>query len=316
MSTTYSRVNKPLPRIQATEGYAFGQLTGQTTKATVGDGSGNVFVSANNSNRNYGRVWIRVNQGVDANGEAITSPPIKALANKDFYPADGMPVNVSVDPVTGAYRIEGNDVLAAGRGGINTNGFNTQNPAHNSKHFADLRDMRSFVPTTNTTSTTKITIEPYLYIYNGTVKLAEKGLSDNVDLSSYVPTAGNERLVGIAIKASDNSVQIVSGTTRTISSDPFAIADLQELADLLDTDAMPVDIWRLKNAQSEINIADRFMDWRQIVNVPGGAGGSGYPDPVTITFEVIAGYTVLVKDSISVTTGAIKLNAGSTLKVF
>lgn len=312
-----SRVNRPLPRVSTREAKTLSEFTNVTKEAVAGDGNGKVFIASQYADfHNYGQVWIRLYEGVDGSGNAVYSPPKKALADKDFYPADGMAIRVSVDMVSGKYRVQGNDVKRSAAYGVNTNGFNTQNPAHNRRYLDDLRNGSFFSPTSNTTSLTKVTQEPYLYIYNGTVKLAQKGLTDNVDLSSYIPGSNLERLVGLGIKASDNSVQIVSGSTRAVSGDAWELTDLQEIVDGFDSDTMPIDVWRLQDSQTEINQTDRLFDLRQFINMP-GAGGSGYPDPVTNTFEITAGYTVLVKDGITVSSGGIiKLNSGSVMKVF
>lgn len=264
-----SRVGRPLARINTLEQTALREQSGATISGLLGDGNGNVRVLSDDNSENLGLVWARIYEGINPlTGTVQTSVPFRAINNGIFYPADNMAVRLSKNPVTGLMQVEKNDPDRAQAIGLNLNGLNPQDPAINNHKFADIRNMRTFIPTSNTISSTSISIEPYLYAYNGTIKLAEKGQSDNIDLASYIPTAGNERLVGIAIKASDNSVQIVSGTPRTITGGSWSLSDYQELYDLLDADAMPSDIWRLHNAQTEITMSDRLLDWRQVINVP------------------------------------------------
>lgn len=312
---TYARTNKPLKRVNSGEMKAYLEQSGKTKLAIIGDGSNNIKVASNGDSSNYGFVWIRLVQGTDVNGEAVTGVPTKAVAQADFYPAQGMPVRVSKNRATGFLEIQGNDVAQARAGGINTNSFNAHDPSRYVSTFADIRNMRTFAIGSATTTSTKISIEPYIYIYNGVVRFTQKGQSDNIDLASYIPTAGNERLVGVALKASDNTVQIVGGTARTITNSTWSLSAIQELYDGLDSDAMPIDIYRLSNAQTNITNDNRLFDWRQVVNVP-GTNNLGYPNPVSAPTVVADGYTLLVADSIKITTGNLTLGDSSVLKIF
>ncbi len=265
-----SRVTSPLSRVPAREGQALKEQTGGTEQAIAGNGKGVVnVISADSGTSAYGMVWIRLIRGINpTTGGFLTTPPIRAQAKSDFYSVDGMPIRVSVDAVSGLHRVEGNDVGRASEAGVNVNGLNAQAPATHKRWLRDIRNMKPFIASTNTTNATKIAIEPYLYAYNGVLKDATKGISNDIDLASYIPTNGLERLVGIAIKAIDNSVQIVSGSTRTISAANWSLSDLQALYDQLDSDAMPSYVIRLADAQDTITMSDVILDWRQFINVP------------------------------------------------
>lgn len=266
---TISRTNYALPRNTSGDGLAFKQHVGATKTALVGNGQGKVYCTGE---RNYGKVWIRVFEGVGDATESRTSPPKRAFAVGQFYPAENMVVKVRENTVTGMYEIEGNDVLGAAQRGFNTNGINPMNPSNNEIWLRQIRNGRSFVPTTNTASSTKVSIEPYFYVYNGVIKDATKGQSDGIDLASYIPTAGNERLVGVGTKASTNTVQISAGTTRTIVSSQWSLADIQEVYDGFDSDITLVQIYHLKDAQAGIDEkTDKRFDLRQFINIPNEA---------------------------------------------
>lgn len=314
---TYSRVNKPLMRVSAREGQAFKEQSGGTEQAIAGDGNGNVNVlSTDGSFNKYGMVWIRLKRGVDPSTQtALTTPPIRALAKEDFYPADNMPIRVSLDPVSGLYRIEGNDTRLAAQGGLNVNGLNTQAPAHSNRWLRDIRNLRVFFPTTNTLSTMKASVEPYLYVYNGTIYNAQKGQTDNIDFTSYVPSSGLERLVGAALLPDSNTIQLVSGSTRAISAAPWTVANLQELIDGFDVGSVPMQAVRVRAGATALRNEDVLFELRQVIGTDvNGLGTLGYPNPVTNSQSIREGYTLIVEAPFEISSGgSLTIESGGSL---
>jgi hypothetical protein len=91
-----------------------------------------------------------------------------------------------------------------------------------------------------------------------------------IDLSSFVPSAGNHCVAIIFVKSDLATVEVFASTAKS-TSDPLTITgDLQEAISQATIGSTAAWVWRLHDAQTTIVDADRLMDLRNPWNVDDG----------------------------------------------
>lgn len=292
---------------------AFGLHIGQTVQAALGDEYGNIYVKADSvqvgGKQHYGQLYVRIITGEDGNGNTAYAQAQPALNKAQIPTMYGMRVLVALNPVSGGLQIVSLDYDAAVNAGINTNAYNLLDSSNRQLFFRSLRNFRLFSPATANEDKTIITIEPLVFLYEGVLYNGGKAVSDDIDLASSVPTAGNERLVLIAVRAHDRTVQTIESATRTISTAKYALSDLNVLAAQLDDTAMVSGAVRLADARATITESDLQYDVRQLVNVP---RPRGWPYVISRHIHMLANQQETVRGSQTIEAGGIlELDAGS-----
>jgi hypothetical protein len=117
-----------------------------------------------------------------------------------------------------------------------------------------------------------VVVHSYFYIVNRVAKLFRASVDNGsglpqgrIDLSSYVPTAGNQRLVGIFLKP-DLSLEAAASTVQTLM-EPLDLTDVQECVDGSSVGSTAVWFYWLHDGQTEILDSDKWLDGRQIINL-------------------------------------------------
>ena len=292
---------------------AFGLHIGQTVQAALGDEYGNIYVKSGSvetgGKQHYGRLYVRIVLGEDGNGNTAYAQAQPALNKAQIPIMHGMRVLVAINPVSGGLQIERLDFDAAVNAGINTHAYNLLDNSNRQLFFRSLRNFRLFPPATAAEDKTIITIEPLVFLFEGVLYNGGKAVSDDIDLASSVPTAGNERLVLIAVRAHDRTVQIIEGATRTISTAKWGLSDLNVLAAQLDDTAIVSGAVRLADARATITEADLQYDVRQLINVP---QPRGWPYVISRHIHMLANQQETVRGSQTIEAGGIlQLDAGS-----
>lgn len=94
-----------------------------------------------------------------------------------------------------------------------------------------------------------------------------RGISGGIDVSSYVPGSANQhRLVAIWLKKDDTAE--VTGSTAKSQADPINSTDVQECVTARSAKANPSAIYRLYTGQTSIADTDKYIDFRQWLNIP------------------------------------------------
>lgn len=241
----------------------------QEFSAVLGNGINEVSVSPNpdnNGNGHYGYYWIRLASGNNNSGTTQYGEPQKAQVDKLLHipETQNLPIRVTRSGRNNEWVITGIDNKNLIAADVNPNSYNLFRLL-NSLYARMLRDGRIFISNQLNSSGTKYTIESYVGLWDGDRQFYEhgRGLSDNLDLASYIPTADNERLVLIAYLPYENLYQVVAGATRSIDSSNFTLSYLNDMAEQLLDYAMAKGCVRLQNAQTTITIEDFRIDLRQ-----------------------------------------------------
>lgn len=282
--TNATRFRNPARRIDSKDISAFRQLVGSTEIALLGDGFGNIKVPSTSVNNQY---FIRFTASVDADGFVETTQAQRAYAaSGQFYDAQDIPVRVRQDPVTGAYIIEGQDPQVSELMKISTAGLNK------GIRGADdilLKNIRNFRTVESIADTTVVNNEPGIIFRNGVFSDVKRLTSDNDDLASFIPTAGNERLVIKYWQPSTLSMQFIAGATRTISGTPYTLDDVTAVVTLNNpdlTDFVPIAAYRLADAQTNVTRKDRVFDLRQFINTSDKNTGSRAQRVIESTYTI------------------------------
>lgn len=128
--------------------------------------------------------------------------------------------------------------------------------------------------TTSGGPSTDIGVRTWIHIRNGTLA-AFPGA--RIDAASFVPSAGQHRVVCVFLK--DDDTLELQGSTAKSMVDPLTFTDIQACITASTADSLPVWAWILKDAQSAITDADKWLDLRNLINDPlAGGGGSFAPD--------------------------------------
>ncbi len=314
-----NRTAKPLRVRDIQQMQEFGLHTRGTVAAILGDLNGNIYVSPNansaNSTYHYGKYWIRVRAHIDGEGFTGFSQAVPAINQSLTLPTlAGLPLRVAIDPTNGEWVIKDIDFKRVNAGAFNTNALNQGDPANRQIWIRNIRDGKVFVPgTAADSSETRITIEPFLFAFDGALYNGNKTLTDNIDLTSHIPTAGNERLILVAMRANDRTIQIIVGSTRTITGLKYAVSDVNALVQQLDDYAMPIAVLRLADAQAVIREKALEVDLRQMINVP---HPRGWPWNITSHTHLLANHQQRVWKRQRIEPGGIlRLDADSEYRI-
>lgn len=120
----------------------------------------------------------------------------------------------------------------------------------------------SHATSTPSTASTDVAVWGIVYIYGDTVHVF---YGERVALSSYIPSAGQQRLACLFLKA-DDTIEVTVSTIKA-EAEPIGIVDLQECLDGATPGSLPLWAWLLKDAATTLTDADRYQDLRQLINM-------------------------------------------------
>lgn len=227
----------------------------------------------------------------------------KFLARKD----DEAPVesfslgsNVLLDPWDGCPVVIGWEdgercIVAMSRTGLKAQGINPKryNPADTRLHGwgskEGLPDWSVQAIGTLANPSTKFVVQPNAY-YDDEYQF-QASLRIQGDSASYIPGAGLQRLLCVAVKP-DLTLHYSPSTAQSVATD-FDTSDFQECLATLYPRATPVIWWRLADDADRLTDADKFMDGRMIFNImPPRMNWSATTDPDENDDETV-GYGIL-----------------------
>lgn len=299
-------INRTSNPIAQTDGKVLSQYTEQLRqqrRAYLGDGMGNLAVTPNtdnNGNGHLGLYWIRFGTSNDNGGSTQFGEAQKARVGEflHFPEIANLPLRVYKNRKNGEWIIQSVDTQSLVDSNINPTSYNFFR-MFNSLWARMLHDGRVFIPNQLESGDTLYSIESYVGLWEGTRQFYEhgRGVSDSLDLLSYIPTADNERLVLVAYLPYEDTYQIVSGASRAIVSDEFDLTYLNTMSIQLEDYAMPKGCIRLQNAQTTVTVEDFRIDVRQwfLASRP-----SGFPRTISVPRTIISNYQELFFGSVTV----------------
>lgn len=298
-----NRTARPIPQALGETLYQYSEQRKQEFSAVLGNGIDEIGVSPNpdnNGNNNWGYYWIRLATGNDNGGATQYGEPQKANIDRLIHVPEtqGLPIRVYKSGKNGEWVISGvdNKILVAAN--VNPSGYNLFRIL-NSLWARMLRDGRVFSPNQVNSGETRYTVESYVGLWDGDRMFHEhgRGLSADLDIFPYVPSAGNERLVLIAYLPYEDDYQAIAGDTRTISAANFDLDYLNDMAIQLMDYAMPKGCFRLQNGQTTVTIEDFRIDLRQwfLATRP-----HGFPMTISAPRTIISGYQQVIYNGLTV----------------
>lgn len=298
-----NRTTKPIPQSMGNTLNQYTRQLRQSRAAILGDGIGSIAVAPNpdnNGTEHYGRYWIRLAIGNDNNNNTQYGEPQKARVKDflNFEERQDLPLRVFQDGRNGEWIIASIDTDKLIAASVNPSSYNFFRIL-NSLFARMLRDGRIFVANQLNSNGTKYSIESYVGFWDADRSFHEhgRGLSSNLDLASYIPSAGNERLVLIAYLPYEDSYQVVSGASRTIVATAFDMTYLNTMAVQLNDYAMPKGCFHLKNAQGTVTQEDFTIDLRQwfLASRP-----RGFPKTISYPTTIVSDYQQLFYGTLTI----------------
>lgn len=301
-----NRTFSPIPYNQISALVAEKEETKGLRVAYLGDGNGNFRVGANGtSNDHYGKVYIRFQGSVDSSGATTYTQAVEAYVNPNAnftYNAD-IPVLVYFDRPTQTWVVDRVDTVRANRANFNTHVLNPLNPSAQLLWERQLQDAKLFAPATTAIDALTISVQPFIFVFDG--QIYSGGKENNIDLTSYMPGAGLERLVIVGERAYDRTIQIILSATRSLTTDKYALSDIDTLIPEFDDYVIPLGAVKLADNASTVLERDLHQSLLQRINVQ---EPRGFQNPVTRHRYIVSGYQEHVHGKVYITTGKMDID--------
>lgn len=230
-------------------------------RATIGTAEGAIYIPGQ-----PGMVWARIRT---AEGNFLPPCAVRAGATVNMRPGSPILLRYDEDNQLAINKADFSSQVSAGVNPITTNPLDPY--AHGVTNQTEILTLLSH-PTTP--GTLQAYMKAWPFIVNGTLKIFPGGLTPM--LSGSIPVTGSLRGVLFTVK-SNLDVGAYFSTIKS-SADPLDQDDYQEMLNYAyaeDASNTPGWVYRLADAQTELDDADRWLDLRQLINYSGQSGGSG-----------------------------------------
>jgi hypothetical protein len=206
-----------------------------------------------------GLVYARRQQ---ANGE--WGPPF--LVRGSALPGTntpGTPVEIIVDNQH-QQRVAGTDFVAMQSLGVNPTQYATTDPNANNPQFVNQQYLTTAYAQV-VAGTLKVAIRGWIVFSAGTFYKPE----GQVDFTGNVPSSGSHCLAVIAYQNDYATLEVQYSTPKN-KLIPLDLSDVQEAWDLMSAPTTNVPLWAfsLADGQSSLSDSDRFLDLRNLINLP------------------------------------------------
>lgn len=230
-----------------------------TIRAILGDGNGRIY---DDINPNSGYCWV---QQQTSNGYSTGQRVRGPYQGAAIQMMPGNPVILKLD-TDGQLFIAGPDFQGAVSVGSNPNANNASD--ENATQWTNQSSIVTLVSHCTAPPSLSVVVRGWMAIQNLTITWFNGG---TIDLTSFVPSAGNQCLVTVVIKSDFTTLAAYASTAKD-STDVLTVSDLQEgltAAAAVDSKAVPIWAWRLHDAQTTITDNDSWLDYRQMINLTG-----------------------------------------------
>lgn len=257
-------------------------------KGILGNHSGVLYVAGFNGNR----VYVRLQGAADENGIIqYTQVTTARLTGANFLMYRDAPVLLRYDHNNNLV-IDGSDYeVVEMTGSLSMSVVNVANPQLNYVDLTDSLILLSRPTTTDSNSTTTVYVSQWLYDYHGAYHEFEgtPQAADKVDLASYIPTAGNHRIVQLWVDTYTKQIQVTASAAQAMTS-ALVKADYDECFATRYNDWIPIQSYRLADAQTSITATALNRDHRQWINTP---DETGFPTNDTRNYRIWDNHTVV-----------------------
>jgi hypothetical protein len=164
----------------------------------------------------------------------------------------------------GKLAVKGQNAQASEALGLNPSALNTGDPQLQGVSTTSLLPLLSHAVGTSATPSTKIGIKSFrYYTHENQVKWYIGSVASQVDLASYIPSAGQHRYVAIFFNTTNQTFTVTQSTAKSTVI-PLDDTDKQTCFNSMPPYAIPVSLWRLADAQAFVTQADFIEDLRPL----------------------------------------------------
>jgi hypothetical protein len=275
--------------------------SGSPYLADIGNDDGQIYVK-----NNKGYIYVREVESVSATGATTYGKAYQVRSQKSHLVGRGIRVRVVYDTVDDEWEIDRTDFQTLVDQGINPAIENHSNPYTKIFDMESLPLLLSYAVSSAATETTEVDIKNLLYLdYIGDVKAFKLATDSRPDISDHEPAAGFKRLVHLWLNH-DNTVSMTVSTP-ILETLEFTIAT--DLAECMENPpnnlSLPIGAWQIKNGQTAITPAEKWMDTRQWINQP---VTPALPDPITKNYIIPVGTQMTYSNAATITTGTLTID--------
>lgn len=164
----------------------------------------------------------------------------------------------------GKLAVKGQNAQASEALGLNPSALNSGDPQLQGVSTTSLLPLLSHAVGTSVTPSTKIGIKSFRYYdHENTVGWYVGSVANQVDLASFIPSAGNHCYVAIFFNTDDQTFTVTQSTDKSMVI-PLDDTDKQECFNAMPPYSIPVSLWRLADGQTAITQADFIEDLRPL----------------------------------------------------
>lgn len=282
-------------------------------KAVLGDANGNPY-------GDNGFYWVRRLDKADVNGLATTGAPFQVRAGSTLIVPRGGRVVWVGQGLDGHLTVQGFDHEDLTNAGMDARAAQPNDPYRQWVRFKDLQNFRALPLATGNEPSLKVQVRQLFYYtedgqltrYNGTNE------TTHIDLTGYPPAADLQRYVVLWLRTYDplsaGDIQVTTSTAISSIDAVLSFTDLQECAAQADPDTIPIQAFRLADAQTTLKLDDTVdTDLRQLVNMP---HIWGFPSVVTRKERIRENRQVTTTNTISITTGSLEFIGNGDLVIY
>lgn len=285
-------------------------------KCILGNETGNLFPAE------QGYYWVRRFDRADANGNVTPGTPFRVRSGTALLvPRSGRQVWVGTG-LDGHLTCLGfvHEDLVAPDVNIDPRTAQPNDPYRQWLRLKQIQNFRALPLATGNTASMKVQVRQIFYYtetgdlvrYNGTNE------STHVDLTDYVPADGLQRYVVLWLRTYNpnglDDIQVTASTPIDSIDGLLTFDDLQECAVQSDADAIPIQSFRLANAQTTLTLNDTTdEDLRQFFNV---RQVFGFPNVIGRQYRIHEDFSVMMPEVVTIASGGgLQIQAGGVLVI-
>jgi hypothetical protein len=284
-------------------------------KAILGDATNQVYADP-------GYYWVRPFSSADDNSNSTPGVPYQVRSGTALVvPRGGRQVWVGIG-LDGHLTVKGfvHEDLVSTDVSIDPRSLQPNDPYRAWIRLKQIQNFRALPLATGSTASMKVQVRQLFY-YTETGDLVRyNGTNDvtHIDLSSYIPAVGLQRYVVLWLRTYNpnglDTIQVTSSSTISSLNDVLSFDELQECADNADADTVPIQAFRLHDAQTTLTMDDTIdVDLRQFINMP---QVYGFPNNVSRQYRVHENHSVIMPDVVTITSGGgIQIQSGGVLVI-
>jgi hypothetical protein len=271
-------------------------------RAVLGDGNGNVKAGD-------GLYWVRPYDAANEQNIATTGTAYRVRAGSALIvPREGRVVWIYYGPdrrlTVMAY--DHDDLIQAG---IDPLTVQPNDPYRTWIRFKNIQNFRALPVGTGNTPSMKTSVRQLFYhtATGDMVRWNGTNADTHIDLTDYVPADGFQCYVVLWLRTynpnSLPSIQVTYSDHIDSVDDVLSFDELQQCADMADPDTVPIQAFRLADAQTALKIDDSVdVDLRQFINMP---QVWGFPNTVDHAYRIHEYFSVVAPSAITIEDGGV-----------